>query len=208
MIIEKRKRNITSKIKIGLIFHSLSPLFLLTAIRNFSFICFDDKGKHLTCSAFILNNVFILITLFVCLLWFFGSFIFWLIFKYLNRYDVTNGYTITKIKNKDDASLNFFLTLIVPLLISDLYKWQNAVAFYSLIIIIIMLLSKTTLFYANPVLTICGYRIYEFEFEDKNDAHEEKIFIGISKYRINEKNSINFKIVSDNVLYISQRSIK
>ena len=52
--------------------------------------------------------------------------------------------------------MNFFMTMIIPLLIDDVGTIQGAVTFLIIVVMMCALLSKTHLYYANPVLAILG----------------------------------------------------
>ena len=152
--------------KIKLIILSLSPLCLLTFIMNFRFVCVASDGQVLTRIQFIESNILIIALLSACLLWCLISAFFYVYFKFLVSFGGNGGYTIKEITEDKEAGLNFFLTLILPLLVGDLSEWQNAFCFVLIFIIIFVLISKTDLFYANPVLTLLGYRVYKVIFND------------------------------------------
>ncbi len=65
-----------------------------------------------------------------------------------------------------------------------------------------MLLYRTKLFYANPVLTFLGYRFYEFEFLENKDARG--VCIGVSGNAVGCESVIEYKKISDNVYYIKR----
>ncbi len=104
---------------------------------------------------------------------------------------------------KEDASLNFFVTLILPLLIDDISTIQGAITFALIILLLSMLLYQTKLFYANPVLAILGYHIYSFQFKH-NSEYGNCICIGVCHGRIGGEDTIEFKTISGNVLYIGE----
>lgn len=65
---------------------------------------------------------------------------------------------------------------------------------------ICVLLYKTRLFYANPVLSILGYKVVEFEFSE-NSKVSKKNLIGIYNGKITN-NNIMYKTITDTVYYI------
>ena len=182
-------------IKTGLIILSLAPLFLLTLIKNFSF------SNNLTDDEYILN----LIALIICSLLVIVSIFIFCIFRKGHSYGYTEGYTISEITEEKDAGLNFFLTYILPLLIDDLYHWQNFIVFVLILIITILLLSKTDLYYANPVLTILGYRVIKFKFDESPSEELSNEVIGICSMAIKHNKVIKFKTISGNVVCVKQR---
>jgi len=92
--------------------------------------------------------------------------------------------------------LNFFLTLIVPLVMT-LYSFQNIFTFGTIIVMIFLLLWKTNLFYANPVLSLFGYNVYEFNFKE-NATYENRLCIGLIYGSLDDKQMIEYQILSNN----------
>ena len=108
------------------------------------------------------------------------------------------------IVEKEDASLNFFLTMIIPLLIDDVDTIQGAITFLIIVVLMCVLLGRTNLFYANPVLSLLGYRIYTFSFVD-NSKYGEKTCIGVVQGKLNDNaGNIEFKPIDGNVLYVKE----
>lgn len=188
--------------KFKLLLQSLSPLALLTIIRNFSFEYISSSGKKYTHTEFINNNMILIIVLSLCSIWFLMSVLCFLQFKAFKLADKSSGYEIKNIQENEDASLNFFLTLIIPLLIDDVGTIQGALTFLCIIIIIIILLSKTNLFYANPILAMLGYNIYIFEFKNNKEFIGE--IIGLCKGKLTGNNTIEYKQITEKVLYIKE----
>lgn len=181
---------------------SLSPLALLTIIRNFSFdMPPDNVEKYI--QSFITQNQVLLIVFTLCSVWILTavfSFIFLLAFKWTDKH---SGYDITNVKEIEDASLNFFMTMIIPLLIDDVGSIQGAITFFIIVIMMCALLEKTSLFYANPVLAILGYRVYSFSFQENTDYKNDE-YIGIVHKKISKDATIEYKEISDGVFYIKE----
>ncbi len=185
--------------KFKLMIQSLSPLFLLTIIRNFMFILVDSDGNKLTAKSFISENMILVIVFSICFLWILLSIWFYVEFMAFQLTNKPGGYSIKVIEEKDDASLNFFLTLILPLVIDDVDSWQGAVVFFILITMICILLYKTKLFYANPVLSILGYRLYTIKFTSNSNFGQNEI-IALGKGHIDTW--IEYKIITGKIIYI------
>lgn len=184
--------------KYKLMVQSLSPLALLTIIRNFSFVTKNSENETLKRMQFIQTNLVLLIVISFCILWVLLSIIFYIQFKAFLYTDTKSGYDVSVLKEDNDASLNFFLTLIVPLVIDSVNTWQGATVFFLILILICILLSKTKLFYANPVLSILGYHIYEFKFIANANERDECIGIG----KMQNKDVIKFKKIENNIYYV------
>lgn len=187
--------------KFMLMIQSLSPLALLTIIRNFCFVTTDKNGVALSFCDFVQANWTSLIILSLCLCWLLGATICFLIFGAFRYTDKKTGFTVKNVTEQEDAGLNFFMTLVLPLLIDDIASIQGALSFLVIVIMILILLSKTNLFYANPILSILGYRIYEFHFDNNSDFSDE-IIIGIAHGKIQDHQCIEYKKINEKVLYV------
>lgn len=216
-----KKKEVPIKFKLMIV--SLSPLALLTIIRNFSFelperiqdhCCLTTvirEAFHLpqsdiefTLYEILLHNWVLCAVLLLCVLWVLAAayyFVSFLAFKWVDR---KSGYEIMEIEEKEDASLNFFLTLIVPLLMDDVATIQGALTFLLIVAAISALLYRTKLFYANPILAMLGYRIYEFRFKSNNEYPDEHI-TAISFGRLTGKNSVEYKnVTNDGILFVKE----
>ena len=178
---------------------SLSPLCLLTFIMNFKFVWQAEDGQAFTCEQFIQSNALIIVLLSACLLWCVISVFLYIFFRFLVSFGGNGGFTIKEINEDKEAGLSFFLTLIVPLLIGNLNEWQNAIAFVLVFLIIFILLMKTDLFYANPVLTLLGYHVYKLSFNDNSDIVQPCIVV--SAVKITREHTIEYKNITEAVIF-------
>ena len=149
-----------------LMIQSMSLLALLTFIRNCSLVTVDSAGIKLVWNQFLKVNGLVLIILSVCVIWVLLAVAYYVSFAAFRWSGNVSGYEVVDVKEQEDAGLNFFLTLIVPLVIDDVGTIQGFLSFSLIIAIIWCLLNKTNLFYANPVLEILGYQVYEFSFKE------------------------------------------
>lgn len=187
--------------KIKLMIQSLSPLALLTIIKNFSLITVDNYGELLTKKEFIYTNIILLTVLSFCAIWVILSIVFYIEFIAFQYTDKKTGYDITINKEITEKSIDFLLTFIIPLLVDDIDTCQGAMVFFLLLFLICTLLCKTNLFYANPVLAILGYKIYEFSFV-KNSEEKEKDLIGIYKGKFPK--NVMYKKITDTVYILGK----
>lgn len=194
-----------TRLKHSLMLQSLSPLALLTIIRNFSFKqpWVEKTSPKLFWGEFIQLNRVLIIVFVLCVVWIIAavwSFVSFSAFKWMDK---KQGYQLKSYKEKEDASLNFFMTMIIPLLLDDVGTIQGAVTFLIIVVMMCALLNKTTLYYANPVLAILGYRVYEIEFQD-NKEYKGK-YISVVKGKLPKSlRSIECKPITKNVLYIKE----
>lgn len=74
----------------------------------------------------------------------------------------------------------------------------------SLVVMMCALLSKTHLYYANPVLAILGYRVYEITFKSNPDFNNE-ICLAVVKGRfLKNPSTVEYKVINDTVLYMKE----
>lgn len=189
-----------------LMLQSLSPLALLTIIRNFSFTLpvGEFKTSDEMIGVFIKENRILIVVMILCLIWIIAAVISYFSFSVFKWTDKKRGYEIKDVQEEEDASLNFFMTMIIPLLIDDVYTLQGALTFAIIVVLMCALLERTKLFYANPVLSLLGYRIYKFSFVD-NSKYREKTCIGVVQGKLNDNSgNIEFKPIDGNVLYVKE----
>lgn len=72
------------------------------------------------------------------------------------------------------------------------------------VVMMCALLSKTHLYYANPVLAILGYRVYEITFKSNPDFNNE-ICLAVVKGRfLKNPSTVEYKVINDTVLYMKE----
>ena len=184
-----------------LIVLSLSPLFLLTTLQYFPIEKFGIVINNIFNLEMILKHLPLYIGIWFCLIWIVASIIIFAKFVWFQQYDNTGGYQITNVKEEKDAGLNFFLTLILPLLVNDITTWNGLLMMFFLVLIIICLLTKTNLYYQNPVLVILKYKVYRFAFID-NEKLPKGEYIALVRGCIKGNIAIEYKMVEDNILIV------
>lgn len=107
-------------LKHKLMLQSLSPLAFLTIVRNFKFTPVSELAENQSYwGEFVrLNNVLIVVFL-LCATWILAAIISFISFTAFRWTDKKQGYQLSSFVEKEDASLNFFMTMIIPLLIDD-----------------------------------------------------------------------------------------
>lgn len=120
-------------------------------------------------------------------------------------YDEEDG---MEIKNyTTDTGLGFFMTFVLPLVLDDLGKIRDFNAFIVMISLVIILMSRTNLYYQNPVLIVLGYTTFSFEIKNpKDDRMKNKEYIGITKGKINPDKIIKYQYISDDVFVIYNKN--
>lgn len=187
-----------------LIVLSLCPLFILTFIQYFPWTKLDIVLINLNNSGMYKEHFCLCLGLLICFIWVIYSLLIYMGFRFNMMYDRVEGYEIVGIVEEKDAGLNFFLALILPLLINDIRRLDGLVMMIILVVFIFLLLYKTNLYYQNPILVILDYRIYRFKFRD-NERVVNQEYIGIAFNKITGKNTVDYKIIEDNVIVIRQK---
>lgn len=105
----------------------------------------------------------------------------------------------------NDSGATFLVTYVMPLITDDIESLRGLIVFGTMLIMVILLLSRSNTFYQNPVLVAMKYRSFSFKFidPDKDIAFPDKIYIGITRGMAVEENSIiKRKYISDGVFVI------
>lgn len=155
-----------------------------------------------TCSFFI-ENIYTIISFAFCVIWIIASFFVYIQFRCFQNSDCEEGYTIKNYKEENEAGLNFYVTFVFPLLLDKVIDIQGLLVFFVIIILMVALLDKTDLFYANPILMLLGYKVIRFNFTH-NSKFDGKEVIGICPSRINYNKVIKYKIITDAVILMKQ----
>lgn len=187
--------------KFKLMIQSLSPLALLTIIRNLQFKTTALVCDKLNLMGFVEENLILILVILFCLIWIVLAISYFISFGAFKWNDKKAGYVIKDQAENKEASLNFFLTIVIPLLIDDVAEIQGALTFICIVLLICLLLYKTNLFYANPVLALLGYHVYEFSFVQNSEFGEKKC-IGLCQGTLKNSRSIEYKQITEDVLYI------
>lgn len=188
--------------KRNLIILSLSPLFFLTILQ---YCPWNKLFKQPLNWEIIKEHLPLCIGEGVCIIWVICSAVIFFEFIWFQKYDTVGGYEVKNVVEEKDAGLNFFLTLILPLLVNDITSWNGLIVMLCLVVIIVCLLSKTNLYYQNPVLVILKYKVYRFDFID-NERLKSQRYIGLTRENLEEGNFITYKQIEDNILIVRRRN--
>jgi len=135
----------------------MAPMFLVVLILNLRMY---ENCYNYVCT--LISGILLLIAIAY-------SIIIFIKFKY---YSTISGDLPSEIMNADEekgASLSFFLTYVLPISIYNLNDLQNILAFLVVVVIMFLLMSKTNLYYANPILNLCGYKVYHIKFRNNEE---------------------------------------
>ncbi|AGL00591.1 hypothetical protein Desgi_1062 [Desulfoscipio gibsoniae DSM 7213] len=205
------------KLRKLLILQSFVPLMFLLLLKNcefnlFNLVCkfFIRIWKHdfSAITIAITHEKFLLLIVVVgCLFWILKGILAMFQFRNVQNSNFIEGDKIVIKNYSSDAGLIFFTTFIVPLVLDDIGELRNSLVFIGLLTMIIALMHKTNLYYQNPVLTILGYKTFQFYFiEDNNSAGMNNELIGITYGKIDESKIIKYQLVADDVYLIYNKT--
>lgn len=187
-----------------LIILSICPLFILTFIQHFPWTKMKIVFSNSNNPNIITQNLSLFIGLSICLIWILASAVIYLNFKFFIKYDRTEGFEVKDIVEEKEAGLMFFLTLILPLLVNEIEEVNGLISMIAIVAIIVLLLSKTNLYYQNPILAILNYRVYRFRFKGNSNVKDIE-YIGIGFNEVTGENTVDYKMVKDNVMVLRQK---
>lgn len=171
-------------LKMHLTFQSFAPLFLLIfaqhvrcdffrAIRRFFEILTSDAdslGHKLTdvlsaVRSYEFLGDFALSAL--CVLWLIVAAAVWVSVKDFQAVNFESyGEKIRVLEDAPEAGASYFVTFVLPLVIDGTNTLRGFIVFSLLLLMLILLIVKSNLFYQNPVLTILNYRVFRFTFSN------------------------------------------
>lgn len=191
-----------------LIQQSLAPLFLLIFVKNFNISsinetyfyvvnCIKDHTNILSFS----SNITLSMIVVACLFAVIKGLVAYVKLPYAERYDFSSsGQKIKIINYTTNESMTFFSAYIIPMIL-DLESYNNQLVFIILVFLLRILLSKTNMFYANPILTILGYSSFRFVYTNRKMTKTTD-FIGLTRGLIDSNKIIKSKQISENVFFI------
>lgn len=203
------------KLKRDLVLQSFAPLFLLLMVKHshcywqqmIPFFTILFKGDWSVFAKLIHHPYFgDCIVFFASLVWIiWAALVYWGFVGMLRvKYD-SRGESIAVSSDKRDVGATFLVSFVLPLLIDDVSTIRGAIVFALMLFILIVLLVNSNMFYQNPVLTILGYKAFEFQFLNPyvDIEKKDKTYIGITKgSMIIEEAAVKRKYIADDVFII------
>lgn len=207
----KKKENRT--LKVELIIMSYLPLFFILFCKYFDikknclFIQAVRKlfvsTENITINTAESSFLWTIVLETVCCLWMIASGVFIIAFDRISHMKYTSqGEILACVSDISDSSPSFFMTYVAPMVMDDLDSPNGLLAFAAFMVIIIMLMWKTNLYYQNPIITILGFKIYSFKFEETKSEFKDVECIAISKEKLCTGKPIKRQWIADNVFII------
>lgn len=78
------------------------------------------------------------------------------------------AYQIEEIRNENYKYLLFLATCVIPLVCMDFSNIRYVLILWILLVVMGMISVQMSLYYGNPTLFFCGYRLYRAKIKDEN----------------------------------------
>lgn len=202
-----------------LIVQSFMPLFILLFIKYYDgrtwdlvikFFRFAVTGEVATAVVSAVNHGEFLrfVLLLLCVIMITGGVLIFFCFNKIQTAGFTDRAERISVKNDTtELSAAFFISYVVPMLLDDVTDKRGFICFLVLMVLLILLMRNTNLYYQNPILAILGYKTFEFQFtETGNRALMGKEYVGIVKGTLDETRIIKRKYIADNVFVICNKN--
>lgn len=183
------------KLKIGMYLLSLWLLFLLIIVNKINIeLCF-------TCSLASRSEVWIIVKQnylpVLCLSLLAISSGFYFRFKYLIDGARLGPKKILEVQDKGAEHLVFLATYVIPLVGFGLDNVRQVINLAITLIILGAIYIKTNLFYANPTLSLLGFKIFSAKIDGKD-------VILISRERLESDDTINFLPLDRSIYFVKK----
>jgi hypothetical protein len=134
----------------------------------------------------------------ICVIFLLLVLIFYLSFEHKLKGTHNLSFQISNARNVDYEHLVFFETCIVPLICFNLDNMRYIIVLALVIVVIGVIYSKANTFYANPTLSLLGYRIYKIDKENNGSIVEITI---LTKNKLSNGDMVSYIVLDDNIYY-------
>lgn len=167
--------------KISMLFTSFIPLWLCFGIKYILYpVGFQTQNNRT--AGWLLATIFSSVLLFLSII---AAFIVFLTIKYVKAEKnivLQPVIKVEKIRLSRKINIEYLFGFILPLLVFDLNCWVDTVCFSVIFITFAILYIRFNITYINPVLAVCGYKIYTARvISGCNEEHVTLIYKGAYK---------------------------
>jgi len=179
-------------LKVGMYILSLWLLFVLIVVNKVDIpVCLDCKfADHADLKIIAKKNVLPIICLTLLLI----SIVFYFWFKFLLAGTAVGPYRLANVESKGSEHLVFLATYVIPLVGFSLENARQIINLGITLSIIGVIYVKTNLFYANPTLSLLGFRVYEA------DLGSGRVIL-ISTDELDEGDDVNYVVLDRKTLF-------
>ena len=196
-----RSEKKSSIIKFGMYILSLWLLFVLIFVNKISLeICFSCKfATWQELKAIVLANWLPII----CVLLLLISFLFYLYFVHLINGAKDGPFVLDDVENKNSEHLVFLATYVIPLVGFGLETARQIINLSITLTILGLIYVRTNLFYANPTLSLLGFKVYGAKINMGDDRNNYSVIL-ISKEEIESKDSVNVLELDKRIFFVKK----
>ena len=95
---------------------------------------------------------------------------------------------------RDSEVMGYIASYLIPFASLQLDKNRNILAMVIFLLVLAVIYVNSNMVYINPVLSFCGYRIYEIEVEN---SQRSKYYI--ARHALERQNTISYVELSDDI---------
>ena len=191
----EQKENSVILLKLSLYCISLWLLMFMLIVLKFDVSAFDMGFNLQICIEFISNNIFSIIYLVIILLGVVGYVYFTDRLKDAKRLPVE----IEECESVNYENLSFLATYIIPLVCFPMNTDREMFVLFAVIAFIGCIFVKTNLYYTNPSLVLLGFNVYSVKCKNESGFGHGIVIV---KGRLEEKDTIKYMSLSDNVYFV------
>lgn len=190
-----------SFIKFGMYILSLWLLFVLVFVNKvFVEICFECKFASAAELKSILINNWLPI---ICVLLLLISVLFYIYFVHLINGAKEGPYILNDVENKNSEHLVFLATYVIPLVGFGLETVRQIINLLITLTILGLIYVRTNLFYANPTLSLLGFKVYGAKMDMGGDRDSGAVIL-ISKEELESKDSVNVLELDKRIFFVKK----
>lgn len=203
-------------LKRSLVMQSFAPLFLLLTIKHldidlyWDLVCkfirtYNEKGVSAFLNAMHHPSFGSFIVSIMGISWLILTLIIALGFQGIQTANFrSEGENIIIGETQNDSGATFLVTYVLPLLTDDVESFRGLLVFFTMLIMVILLLTNSNTFYQNPVLAAMKYRTFSFKFQNpaSDISYPDRTYIGITHGNLTAGTAIKRKYISDGVFII------
>ena len=182
--------------KFKLTVQSLAPLFVLLLVQSVGKWNLREE-YNIYYKEFIQDNWFVIVYETLLVVMVLIAIVSYFSFNNWKRYGQETHNKILKTTCINEHSLTFFMTYVIPLMVSDVLEIRNIISCSIVVLIVMVLMFKTDLFYQNPVLSLLGYNIYKIHINTED-------FICIIRENLVDGDCVRKKKISRNI-YVARK---
>ncbi|WP_159875947.1 anti-phage protein KwaA [Aquitalea denitrificans] len=186
-------------IKIGMYLLSLWLLLVLIFVNKIDIdLCFDCKFASLAELWSIVKKNYLPS---ICVLVLVISIGFYAVFARVIQGAKDGPFKVSEIEDKSADHLVFLATYVIPLLSFNLDTTRQVISLLITLTLIGVIYIRTNLFYANPTLSLLGFKICTVKFEQLGPGIPSGTVVLIAREDIYEGASVNILRLDKNIFF-------